>query len=233
VSNVGGDGSKGWGVPMATDIAFAVGVLTLVGNRVPAALKVYLLTLAIADDIGAIIVITVVYSSGMSFGWLLVAALLVGAIAWLRVMRVWYLPIYLVLGVCLWVAMLESGVHATIAGVILGLLTPARPLRPRKVAVEVAPKHTPWDSIRSTLFEAKETVSVAERLQHSLHPWSSFVILPIFAFANAGIELTADGLSDAVTSPVTLGVIVGLVAGKPIGIVAASFLAVRLRVGTL
>ena len=128
--------------------------------------------------------------------------------------------------------MLESGVHATIAGVALGLLTPAKPLRPRATEVAVEPA-SGWHEIRTVVFDAKETVSVAERLQHTVHPWSSFVILPIFALANAGIVLSADGLREAATSPVTVGVVLGLVIGKPIGIMLASYLAVRTGIGTL
>jgi NhaA family Na+:H+ antiporter len=230
--NAGGDGSSGWGVPMATDIAFAVGVMTLLGSRVPSPLKVFLLSLAIADDLGAIIVIAIFYSSGVSFGWLAIAAALLAAVVALRLLHVWYLPLYVVVGIAVWVAMLESGVHATIAGVALGLLAPARPLRPRATEVAVEPA-SGWHEIRTVVFDAKETVSVAERLQHTVHPWSAFVILPIFAFANAGIELSAEGLRQAATSPVTVGVVVGLVVGKPVGIMLASYLAVRAGIGTL
>lgn len=230
--NVGGDGSRGWGIPMATDIAFAVGVMALLGNRVPSPLKVFLLTLAIVDDIGAIAVIAIFYSGGLSFGWLAIAAALLVLIVVMRTGKVWYVPAYVVVGSGVWVAMLESGVHATIAGVLLGLLTPARPFRPAKTELTVRPSAS-LSKLRRSMFDAKETIPVAERLQHLVHPWSSFLILPVFAFANAGIELSADGLADAAGSPLTIGVIVGLVVGKPLGIVVLSYAAARSGVGTV
>jgi len=196
VFNLGGNGSRGWGIPMATDIAFAVGVMALLGDRVPSPLKVFLLTLAIVDDIGAIAVIAIFYSEGLSFRWLTIAAALLVIIVLMRAGKVWYVPAYVVVGTGVWVAMLKSGVHATIAGVLLGLLTPARPLRPAKTELTVRPS-TSWSKLRRSMFDAKETIAVAERLQHLVHPWSSFLILPVFAFANAGIELSADGLADA------------------------------------
>ena len=232
VFNLGGNGSRGWGIPMATDIAFAVGVMALLGDRVPSPLKVFLLTLAIVDDIGAIAVIAIFYSEGLSFRWLTIAAALLVIIVLMRAGKVWYVPAHVVVGTGVWVAMLKSGVHATIAGVLLGLLTPARPLRPAKTELTVRPS-TSWSKLRRSMFDAKETIPVAERLQHLVHPWSSFLILPVFAFANAGIELSADGLADAASSPLTLGVIVGLVIGKPLGIVAMSYAAARTGVATI
>ncbi len=227
---VGGAGASGWGIPMATDIAFAVGVLALLGSRVPAPLKVFLLTLAIVDDIGAILVIAIFYSDEISFQWLLAAGGLIVLIVALRLGRVWYTPIYVVIGIGVWVAFLESGVHATIAGVILGLLTPAKPLRPSPTEVQID-SDTSWSTIRATIFDARESIPVAQRLQRTIHPWSAFVILPVFAFANAGIKLTADSLGDALGSPVTLGVVLGLVVGKPVGITAAAWLAARIGAG--
>ncbi len=230
--NLGGDGVDGWGIPMATDIAFAVGVMALLGSRVPSPLKVFLLTLAIVDDIGAILVIAIFYSDGISFGWLGFGAALIALIVVMRLARIWYMPVYVVVGVVVWIAFLESGVHATIAGVILGLVTPAKPLRPTATTLEVEPESS-WGTVRSMIFDARETLPVAERLQHSIHPWSAFLILPLFAFANAGIKLSSDSLSDAVTSPIALGVVVGLVIGKPLGILAAAWAAKRLNIGDL
>ncbi len=228
--NVGGAGADGWGIPMATDIAFAVGVLALLGSRVPAALKVFLLTLAIVDDIGAILVIAVFYTSEISWGWFTAALIGIAAIVGLRLISVWYIPVYVVVGTGVWVAMLQSGIHATIAGVVLGLLTPAKPLRPKSTQIAIEPTHS-WDTIRSTLFDAKETISVAGRLQHAIHPWTAFFVLPLFAFANAGIEISNESLSEAASSPVTIGIIMGLVVGKPVGIVAAAWLADVTRIG--
>jgi NhaA family Na+:H+ antiporter len=222
--NSGGAGADGWGIPMATDIAFAVGVLALLGSRIPSPLKVFLLTLAIVDDIGAIMVIAIFYTEDISWGWLLASVAGMGVVVGLRLMRVWYIPIYVVIGIFIWMAMLESGIHATIAGVVLGLLTPAMPLRPRPTEVSLDPTSS-WDTIRSTLFDAKESVSVAERLEHAIHPWTAFVVLPLFAFANAGIEISRDSLSEAASSPVTIGIVLGLVIGKPVGIVLAAWIA--------
>ena len=229
--NLGGDGSAGWGIPMATDIAFALGVVALLGRRVPAALKVFLLTLAIVDDIGAILVIAVFYTSELSFGWLLVAAVLVGVVVAMRRAQVWYLPLYLLIGAGVWYAMFKSGVHATIAGVVLGLITPARPLigQPLRELIEpvLAPApHGPRDAARAS-FHVRESVSVAERLEEMLHPFAAYVILPLFALANAGIEISGSSLRAASTSPVTIGVVLGLVIGKTAGIGLFSWLAVR------
>jgi NhaA family Na+:H+ antiporter len=206
--NAGGPGSAGWGVPMATDIAFAVGVVALLGDRIPGPLRLYLLTLAIVDDIGAILVIAAFYSAGLSWPWLGAAAGGLCAVVALRRLRVWYPPVYIVIGAAVWFAMHESGVHATIAGVALGLLTPARPRQPARA-------------------------SVAERLESALHPWTSFGVVPLFALANAGVMVSAGALADTFTSGVGGGIMLGLVLGKPLGITAASWLAVRLGLGRL
>lgn len=232
ILNVGGEGAAGWGIPMATDIAFAVGIMALLGSRVPSPLKIFLLTLAIVDDIGAIVVIAIFYSKGLSFGWLGLGLALIGVVILLRLAHVWYTPVYVAVGVGVWVCFLESGVHATIAGVILGLLTPARPLRPATTELQVEPESS-WDAVRSTLFDARETLPVATRLQNSIHPWSAFVILPLFAFANAGIELSASGLADAASSPLAIGIFLGLVVGKPVGVYLAARAAAALNLGDL
>ncbi len=227
-----GPAVAGWGIPMATDIAFALGLLALLGRRVPSSLRLFLLTLAIVDDIGAILVIAVFYTNQLQLGWLAAAIGLLALIRVLRQLRVWYIPLYVLLGAAVWVAMLESGVHATIAGVALGLLTPTSPLRPEPHDT-VASEHTKPATIRRSIFEVRESLGVAERLQHLIHPWSAFLILPIFAFANARIQISPSGLADAATSPVGLAVIVGLVIGKPVGIVAASWLATRSGLASL
>jgi NhaA family Na+:H+ antiporter len=228
----GGPPADGWGIPMATDIAFALGVLALLGPRVPSSLRLFLLTLAIVDDIGAILVIAVFYTEQVHFGWLGAAIGLLVLVRGLRQLRVWYIPIYVVLGVAAWVAMLESGVHATIAGVALGLLTPTSPLRPEPHDTLVSQDTSP-DSVRRSIFELRESIGVAERLQHLIHPWSAFLILPIFAFANARIEISPSALSNAVSSSVGLGVVAGLVVGKPLGIVTAAWLAHRSGLASL
>lgn len=222
--NSSGEASSGWGIPMATDIAFAVGVVSLLGPKVPRTLKVFLLTLAIVDDIGAILVIAVFYSEGVQWGWLTVAGATVIAIRVLRRLQVWYIPVYVVMGLFLWFATFESGIHATIAGVILGLITPAKPLQSKADTLRWAQWLRDKDEniypsdIRYAGFHMKESISVAERLETALHPISSFLIIPIFALANAGVDLGGGKLGDAASSNVTLGVVIGLVAGKTVGV---------------
>lgn len=201
------DHAEGWGIPMATDIAFAVGVLALFGSRVPTGLKVFVLSLAIVDDIGAILVIALFYSNGISLGYLGAAVILLPAILVLRRSSVSWTPLFAIVGIAVWVLTLKSGVHATIAGVALALITPAR-------STGAGP-------------------SVAERLRQGLHPWTSYAVIPLFALANAGVVLDGDALGDAFRSNVALGVMVGLVAGKLIGITLLSWLAVRLGLGVL
>lgn len=241
-----GPGRAGWGIPMATDIAFALGVLALCGRRVPASLKVFLLTLAIVDDIGAIVVIAVFYSVELSFGWLVIAAAALGATALLQRLHVRsYVP-YVVLAVITWVAAYESGIHATIAGVALGLLAPARPFhRPadaqRLASTELDSAHlrdeVAGEDDETTLLEVsgivREAVSPLARLERALHPWSAFVVLPLFALANAGLSLSSDALGQAAGSRTTLAVVLGLVIGKPVGIALAALLVVKRLGGAL
>ncbi|WP_207008209.1 Na+/H+ antiporter NhaA [Nocardioides aromaticivorans] len=237
IAGGGPDGAgAGWGIPMATDIAFAVGVLGVLGDRVPSAARLFLLTLAIVDDIGAILVIAVFYTDDLALGWLAVALGLLAVMAVLRAARVWAVPVYVVLGVATWFALLESGVHATLAGVAIGLLTPAVALLRPDVATGFAAdalrdNELDADELHRLRFLVGESVPMVERLQARLHPLSSYVVLPVFALANAGVAL--DGFGDAVTSAVGLGIGVGLVVGKPLGIVLACFLAIRLGVGRM
>ncbi|WP_439937970.1 Na+/H+ antiporter NhaA [Nocardia sp. N13] len=232
----GSDGSAGWGIPMATDIAFAVGVLGVLGRRIPSAARLFLLTLAIVDDIGAILVIAVFYTSDLSLGWLALAVGLLLAMVVATRLRIWAVTLYAVLGVGVWFALLESGVHATLAGVAIGLLAPATPLLKEDVARGYATRalqdrHLDADELARMRFLLKESVSVVERLQTALHPVSAYVVLPVFALANAGVELGAIG--KVFTEPVGLGIVLGLVLGKPVGIFLASFAAVRLGLGKL
>lgn len=236
--NLGGPGAGGWGIPMATDIAFAVGVLALLGDRVPASLKVLLLSLAIVDDIGAITVIAIFYTDEINLRWLLAAGAGLALVVILRKARVWYLPVYVAVGTAVWVCTLESGVHATIAGVALGLLTPARPLLPELEADRVAERleadaDITAEDVRAIGFDLRESVSVAERLGQALHPWTSYLVLPVFALANAGIPIDRQILSDAAGSPIALGVVLGLLVGKVLGVSGAAWLAVRFRLGRL
>src|SRR5690606_9577985 len=198
--NAGTDASHGWGIPVATDIAFAVGVVSLLGRRVPPGLRLFLLALAIVDDIGGIIVIAAFYTRGLSPLWLLAAAAGLGVCALLRRWRVWYLPVYGVVGVGVWLAMYLSGMHATIAGVALALLVPIRPLRDRLDAGIVVDalegrRELSASDARAASFLIRETVPVGDRFTDALHPWTSYVVLPLFALANAGIPLGGDALA--------------------------------------
>lgn len=202
----GGTDASGWGIPMATDAAFAIGVLALLGDRVSDGVKLFLLTIAVVDDVAAILVIAVAYTDHLSLGWLVVAvAGLVGVIA-TRVLGVRRILVYVPLGIFVWVATLESGVHATLAGVTLALITPAVPVRGRDVLGE---------------------------LEHGLHPWVNYAILPLFALANAGVRLGGGELSDAAGRRIALAVALGLVIGKFLGISGATIAALRLRLGAL
>ncbi|RRR95654.1 Na+/H+ antiporter NhaA [Glycomyces terrestris] len=235
--NGGTPGAGGWGIPMATDIAFAVGVLALFGSRIPSAARIFLLTLAIVDDLGAIAVIAVFYTDDLSAQWLIAAAALTALAVLMRLLNVWSAPVYLVIGVLLWVAMLESGVHATIAGVIMGLIIAAKPLLDPAVAHEEA-QELAKDGL--TVEETERLVRLtrdaqppAARIQHQNHRFSSFVVLPLFALANAGVPLSADLFAAAAGSTVTLGVVLGLVVGKTVGITLTTWLVVRLGLGRM
>jgi NhaA family Na+:H+ antiporter len=231
--NAGGPGAAGWGVPMATDIAFALGVLALLGSRVPPALKVFLLTLAVVDDLGSILVVAVFYSQAVDLAALAAAAALLLLVAGLVRARVWWLPVHLALGLALWLALWRSGVSPALAGVAMGLLAPARPTTPPELvrdrgpalAQELADDPRPVP-LRAMLREARGTVSLAERLAHDLHPLTAFVVVPLFALANAGVTVDRDALTGA-GGGVLAGILLGRVAGKPAGIAAAVWLAVR------
>ena len=204
--NATGAGRDGWGIPIATDIAFVLGALSLLGSRAPSGLRLFLLAIAIIDDIVAIVVIAVFYSDGIDFGALAGAAAMVIVVVVMRRLRITQPIAYLVPAVGLWLLLHESGVHATIAGVALGLLTPARPVAGR---------------------------AVLDDLQQRLHPFSSLVVVPLFALANAGVNVRVDALRDAATSRVTWGVALGLVVGKTAGITGATLLARRVGIGAL
>jgi NhaA family Na+:H+ antiporter len=232
----GQPGERGWGIPMATDIAFVVGFLALLGSRVPAGLKVFLLSLAIVDDIGAVLVIAIFYTGDISWLALALAAAGFGLTYVFNLIGVRSVPIYVVLGASIWLAFLKSGVHPTVAGVLLGLLTPASAWVEGRTLLEVlagvlervrnggarAPHHEPklLGQLTSTV---RESVSPLERLETGLHPWVAFGIMPLFALANAGVRLQPAALAD----PLAGAVAVGLVLGKPLGIVLFSWIAVR------
>ncbi|MEP7112105.1 MAG: Na+/H+ antiporter NhaA [Ilumatobacteraceae bacterium] len=219
---------RGWAIPMATDIALAIGVLAVAGSRIPASLRAFLLGLAIVDDIGAIVIIAAVYSTGVKFGWLAAAAL--GVVLTVAVGRlgVYSTLLYIVVGVFVWFSLHEGGIHPTIAGVAMGLLAPSTPRLHRDLidSDELADL-SDVDAAHTTSELARSSVSVVEWLQHVLHPWTSYAIVPVFALANSGISISADGLGDAVRSPITWGVFFGLLVGKPLGVVFATRVTVR------
>lgn len=233
------DALRGWGVPMATDIAFAVGVLALLGKRVSASLRVLLLALAIIDDVGAILVIALFYSTGVAFSGLAIAALGVLAIMIMQRLGIRSPLVYVPPGVVIWAGMLTAGIHPTIAGVVIGLLTPVRPwfggrgfvkeanrsletfrqqLRPEVDQHELARSLDRLDQAR------REAFSPVVRLEVAMHPWVCFFIMPIFAFANAGVTLGEVNIVSGSGVSLGAGIILGLALGKPIGIVGASFL---------
>ena len=233
--NPSGDPAAGWGIPMATDIAFAVGVVSLLGDRVGRPLKVFLLSLAIVDDIGAILVIAIFYTSSLSISWSIAAIGILAAILILKFLKIWYIPIYILLGFAFWLSTFESGIHATIAGVLLGLITPAKPQQSKEEGIralewlrEKGENISPVD-VRITAMELNESSSsVAERIGTVLHPISSFIIIPIFALANAGVDLGGGVLGDAAGSAITWGVALGRVIGKTLGIFLMTWIGIRM-----
>lgn len=238
--NWGGDGVAGWGIPMATDTAFALGVLALLGRRAPPALTAVLLAVAVIDDLGAMTVMAVFYSGGIDPAWLAAAVVCLLAIAALNRLHVRHILPFLGLGLMAWAAMAAAGVHPTVVGVALGLLTPARPFQPEGAVADVAGRvaqsleapsgrtdaNAPQWRRLATL--SREAISPVTRIEHALHPWTSMLVVPLFALANAGIVLDAESLEAAAGSAVTLGVVLGLVVGKCAGLVGGALLAVRL-----
>ncbi|MFT3785861.1 MAG: Na+/H+ antiporter NhaA [Tepidisphaeraceae bacterium] len=247
--NLGGPGAHGWGVPMATDIAFAVGVLALVGRRVPTSLKIFLLAIAIVDDLGAVIVIALFYTSQINGTALAVAGGFLALLILLNVLRVHRATPYLILGVGLWLATLASGIHATIAGVLLAFTIPATRSVEELPFIEFARKaldrfardatetpdkltHTQAHALHSLERAAASVQPPLARVEHALLTPVNFVIVPLFALANAGVHLSGD-LASTAKSSVTLGVFLGLLVGKPIGVLAMSWLAIKLGFGKL
>ncbi|MEY3803465.1 MAG: Na+/H+ antiporter NhaA [Actinobacteria bacterium] len=203
----------GWGVPVATDIALAVGLLTMLGPSVAASLRSFLLALAVIDDIGAILIIAFVYSTGISFSWLAAAIISIGFVALLKKTRVTSLAVYSLFAFTLWFSLYKTGVHPTLAGVILGLMTP-------NIVHE-----------RTKIEDSDDgSVSVIEWLEHKFHPLSTFFVVPIFAFANTGVAITSDSIKGASQSLIAWGIFFGLVIGKPLGVLFAALMARKLKV---
>jgi Na+/H+ antiporter NhaA len=230
--NAGGPGAHGWGAAMSTDTAFALGALALLTPQGATRLRVFLLTLAVVDDLGALMVIAIAYTTHVSLVALVVAIGLFGLLVGLRYAPVWRRQISLVVGVALWVAMFKSGIDPVISGLAIGLVTsaypPSREDLERATALTRSFREQPTPELaRSAQQGVLSAISPNERLQYSLHPWTSYVLVPLFALANAGIHVTGGLLGDAIVSPITLGILIGYVVGKPLGILGASWLASR------
>jgi NhaA family Na+:H+ antiporter len=236
--NHGGSGAHGWGIPMSTDTAFLVGILALFGPRCPDRLRLFLLTLAIVDDIGAIAVLGVFYTSHVSVVALMISGLLVAALATLRWLGVWRLGPYILVGIALWLAVNASGVHPTLAGVVVGLLLPAKSVesaqgeRIRFYGRALIERAEPGRA-RLAVSAARAAVPANDRMQDALHPFSAFLVVPLFGLANAGVHLDGRVLRDAATSAVTIGVVVALILGNTIGITVGATIALRTGVGVL
>jgi NhaA family Na+:H+ antiporter len=249
--NANGPGARGWGIPMATDIAFAIGVMALLGDRIPLALRVFLTALAIVDDIAAVLVIAVFYTADLAWGALGIAAFCLFLALAANRMGVRHPLPYALIGAALWIAVLQSGVHATIAGVLLAFVIPSRTAIDQREFLEhsravldhfeTAANTEPFAILsdleqQTAVKELEESCEKVQpplhRLEQALHPWVTFLIMPLFALANAGVVLSGDA-GNVFLQPVTLGVVLGLVLGKPIGITLASWLAVRFRLASL
>jgi NhaA family Na+:H+ antiporter len=231
--NAGTDASRGWGIPMATDIAIVTGVVAMLGTRAPTWLKLFLLALAIADDIGAIVVIAIFYSEGVDLRWLAMALATLVATAIAR-NRIQFTGFYVALGAVCWLSLHEAHIHTTLTGVAFGLMAPVTPrLATGLIDADDLGLDPSAVSAARMSRRAQSSVSVVEWLEHRLHPWSAFVVVPLFALANAGIRIPSDELGSAFSQRVTWGVLLGLVVGKTVGISGATLLAVALRVGRL
>ncbi len=207
---------EGWAIPVATDIALAVGVLALMGSTVTQGLKAFLLALAVIDDIGAILIIALVYSSGVIFSWILAGALAIVATLALQRLKVMKIYVYVFVGALLWYSLYKAGLHPTLAGVIMGVLAPATPIQDKN-----------WSDSEDG------EVTIVEKLVARFHGLSTLFVVPVFAFANSGVELSRTALSDALDSPVAWGIMAGLVLGKPLGVFLTSKVVSRARLAEL
>jgi len=236
--NRGGEAASAWGMVISTDTAFLLGVIALLGRGCPFQLRVFLLALAVVDDIGALAAIAIFYTDNLNLGFLAFAVAGVILMLALRWMKVWQGPAYLVLAVVSWVMLYMSGVHATLLGVAIALITPAYRVRRDEVAevdrlTRAYLQHPHPTRAREARLSIERSIPVGERLQALWHPWTNYLIVPLFALANAGVVLSMDSLVAATASPITLGAIAGLVLGKPLGILLGCALAIGLKLGDL
>ncbi len=234
IINGGAPSSNGWAIPMATDIAMALGVLALLGPRIPSALKLFLLALAIVDDIGSVIVIALFYGKGVKGQWGIIAMVLIAAMVIAKRLNVRRVGPYMLIGTAMWYCTYRAGIHPTLVGVLCGLLAPTKPfLNPGLVDATALADVSSYDAANETVRLAHQSVSVVEWLEHKLVPWSSYLVVPLCALANAGIPVSRQAFGDAVTGRLGLGIIVGLVAGKALGITLFSWLGVKANLATL
>jgi len=251
IFNAGGKGVNGWGIPMATDIAFVVGIMALLGPRIPLTLKIFVLALAIADDIGAVLVIAIFCTAEILITALIIAGVVLVLLVVLNKLGTKSLIPYTVLGIILWLAFLKSGVHATIAGVLLAFTIPASSrYNTQKFSEKVKDLINKFDStgdhgqnvlsnqerqtdVMAIEESCQKVLTPLQRFEHGLHPWVAFFIIPVFALANAGVTLAGLDILAALFSPVSLGIIIGLFIGKQFGIFAFSFVAVKLKLASL
>ncbi|NOY65538.1 MAG: Na+/H+ antiporter NhaA, partial [Nitrospirae bacterium] len=244
--NLGSETTAGWAIPMATDIAFALGVLYVLGQRVPAGLRVFLSAFAIADDIGAVLVIALFYTKGISIQYIFVSLLIIVVLAVASYLWIRNTLFYAVLAAILWFAIMGSGLHSTVAGIIIAMFIPARGRYNtdkfvEKVGYYMSKIKCPTEGCGHSILlnqehlSAVQSIEVAchdvetplQRLEHALHPWVAYGVIPLFALANAGLSLKGTGFSYVFNSPVTLGIILGLLVGKPLGITLFTFISVK------
>ena len=207
---------EGWAIPVATDIALAVGVLALMGSTVTQGLKAFLLALAVIDDIGAILIIAIVYSSGVAFSWLFAGLLAIIATLILQRLKVMKIYIYILVGALLWYSLYKAGLHPTLAGVIMGILAPATPI-----------VDADWSDSEDG------QVTIVEKLEAKFHNLSTLIVVPIFAFANSGVEISSRAISDALNSQIAWGIVAGLVLGKPVGVFVTAKVASKVKLAEL
>src|SRR5947209_9478324 len=230
--NAGGPGGHAWGAAMSTDTAFALGAVALITPRTATRVRVFLLTLAVVDDLAALVVIATVYTDHVSVIALVTAIALFAVLIALRYAPFGRRPVSIGVGIALWIAMFKSGIDPVVSGLVIGLATsaypPSREDLERATALTRSFREQPTPELaRSAQQGLMSAISPNERLQHGLHPWTSYVIVPLFALANAGIHVTGKLLGHAIASPITLGILIGYVIGKPIGITSGSWLATR------
>ncbi|HTY72955.1 MAG TPA: Na+/H+ antiporter NhaA [Actinomycetes bacterium] len=236
--NAGHPTAHGWGIVMSSDTAFVLGILALFGPRCPDQLRVFLLAAAVVDDVCAITVMALFYTASPDLAALAVSVVLVGAVLAMRWLGVWRVTPYVLVGLALWFAVYRSGVQPTLAGLLVGLLVPVRPARRevlRRIPVygRAVVENPTAERARLATMAVSAAVPTGERLQRAVHPWSAYVVVPVFGLANAGVRMDADTLRSALHSPLTIGVVVGLVVGNTIGVAGVSWLALRTGAGAL